>query len=124
MADKKLRDEVIKLIAKTTEKGMTKGSARVSFSEGIDVDSLMALEIVAALEERYKIEITEEDLPQLGTLDGMVSIVERLIKERPAEKADTKEAKAAAENKRKPVKVKKKTLPAKKRPVKRKKKAK
>jgi acyl carrier protein len=74
----KLRDEIIELITDVTDTDVKRGDVEASFIEGMNVDSLMALEIVSALEKKYKIEIKEEDLPNLGTLEDMVELVARL----------------------------------------------
>ena len=74
----KLRDEIVELITDVTDTDVKRGDVEASFIEGMNVDSLMALEIVSALEKKYKIEIKEEDLPNLGTLEDMVELVARL----------------------------------------------
>ncbi len=84
MAGNKLRGEIISLVSKVTKSDIKRNSTKrqdvsVSFIEGIDVDSLMALEIVAALEKRYKIEISEEDLSKLGSIDSIVVLIEKLV---------------------------------------------
>lgn len=87
MASSKLKAEVTSLISKITKISIGRNDTKrngvnVSFIEGIDVDSLMALEIVAALEKKYKIEISEEGLSKLGTIDDIVSLLEKLIIEK------------------------------------------
>jgi acyl carrier protein len=83
MENSNLRNEISELINKITESDKAKGGkkkvdVRADFIEGINVDSLMALEIVAALEKKYKIEVKEDDLPKLGTVDDIVELVEKL----------------------------------------------
>ncbi|MFH1413616.1 MAG: acyl carrier protein [Candidatus Omnitrophota bacterium] len=78
-----LREEITELVLKLTEedvevKGASAPELEANFIEGANVDSLKALEIVAALEKKYKIEIKEDDLPKLGSIDDMVAMVEKL----------------------------------------------
>lgn len=92
----KIRDEVIDLVTKISEEDVKTGTAKredveASFIEGVNVDSLMALEIVSQLEKKYNIEIKEEDLPKLGTIDDMVDLVVRLTQAKTGQGAGTKD---------------------------------
>ncbi len=48
--------------------------------EKLGADSLMALELVTKLEERYDIKIESEDFPKMTTLDSTVELVKHLMK--------------------------------------------
>lgn len=109
MEDSKLREEIIELIADVTETDIKRDDVSASFIEGVDVDSLMALEIVAALEKKYKIEIKEEDLPKLGTMDDIISLVGELIKEKQKKPKGKKKIVRKSKSKKKPSKGKRKT---------------
>ncbi len=79
----KLKKEIIKLIADVTENDVkdVKGTKlKTNFIQGTDVDSLMVLEIISAIEKKYHIEIQEENLPQLGSLDDMVILIDQLLR--------------------------------------------
>jgi acyl carrier protein len=43
-------------------------------------DSMMALEILATIEKKYKIIIPEDELKNLITLNGIVSVAEKYMK--------------------------------------------
>ncbi len=59
------------------------------FFEDLGLDSLLALEIVASFEKKYRIEIEEERLTEITTLEQTINLVEELIvsKEEQAEVA-------------------------------------
>lgn len=86
MAENKLKKEIIKIISHITERDIKRTDVKASFIQGVEVDSLMALEIIASLEKKYKIEISEEDMPKLGTLNDMVSLVEKLTTDKKPQK--------------------------------------
>ena len=50
--------------------------------EVLELDSLLALEIVASLERKYKIEIYEDTLEEITTLDKIIEITNQLLNTR------------------------------------------
>ncbi|MFA5361869.1 MAG: acyl carrier protein [Candidatus Omnitrophota bacterium] len=75
-----IKIEVKKLvteIAEVPEKDLT-DDAR--FTEDLGVDSMKALEIVACLEKKLKITITEEEIPKIRSLGDVYKIVEKKVK--------------------------------------------
>jgi acyl carrier protein len=106
MGDSRLKDEIIRLVSGITETQIRKEDVKVNFIEGVNVDSLMALEIVAALEKKYKIEITEKNFPKLATIDSIAGLVNELTGNSAQGKAivkknDSKGKKRASGTKRK-----------------------
>lgn len=49
------------------------------FIKDLDVDSLRSLEILAVLEKKYKIKISEEAMPKMINLKQVIEIVEDAI---------------------------------------------
>ena len=54
------------------------GSA--SFTKDMGMDSMMALELLASIEKKYRIIIAEDNLPKFTTLNQTVAIVKDIIK--------------------------------------------
>ncbi len=50
-----------------------------NFVTQLAVDSVMALEMVARIEKRYRIRIPEEQFSQMKTLNGVVTIVNDIL---------------------------------------------
>ena len=45
--------------------------------EDLGMDSMMALEILAAIEKRFRIKVPEENLPKLTTLNHIIQVAKR-----------------------------------------------
>ena len=48
--------------------------------EDLGMDSMMALEILAAIEKKFRIRIPEEDLPKITTLNRAIELAKRYVK--------------------------------------------
>ncbi len=49
------------------------------FIEELDIDSMLVLEIVASIEKKYRIEIEEEELLDITSLNATIELVQRLL---------------------------------------------
>ena len=49
------------------------------FMEDLEIDSMLALEIVASIEKKYRIEIEEEELLDITSLNATIELVQRLL---------------------------------------------
>jgi acyl carrier protein len=72
MADEELRETLRGIIAEVAEIDEVPDGA--SFKE-LGIDSMMAIEIVADVERRYKLKIPEQELSQIKDLDSVVQMV-------------------------------------------------
>jgi len=54
---------------------------KVSLRDQLDLDSMDFLDIVMELRKRHKLQIPEEDYPQLATLNSCTNYLEPLLKE-------------------------------------------
>jgi len=66
--------EIKELIATIIEKDASQIDPEARFIEDLGVDSMMALEFLAAIEKKYKIVIPEERLPEFITLNATIKI--------------------------------------------------
>ena len=66
--------EVRSIIANVIERPEEEVQGDVPFSE-LGADSLMALEIVAAIEKRFRIQVPEEDLARVKTFNDVTALV-------------------------------------------------
>lgn len=53
----------------------------VSFRDQLELDSMDFLDIVMELRKRYRIQIPEEDYPQLASMDSTCNYLEPLMKD-------------------------------------------
>jgi acyl carrier protein len=56
--------------------------SNANFVQDLGMDSMMALEILASIEKKYKIVIPEETLGKFTTLDQTVKIVQELLEKK------------------------------------------
>jgi len=72
---KNLEKEIKKIVAEITEIEQEKITPEAKFIEDLGMDSMMALEILASLEKKYKIRIPEESLMKITNLKQTVELV-------------------------------------------------
>jgi acyl carrier protein len=72
-----IRKEVKKLVAEITEREPEEVSDAASFIEDLGIDSLMAIEMLVAVDKKYKIEISEEEFGKIKNVNDAVELVQR-----------------------------------------------
>jgi acyl carrier protein len=75
-----IKKEVKKKVAEITELPEDKLTETATFVEDLGVDSMMALEIVASIEKKYKVTVAEEDIPKLRSLKEVYALLEKQMK--------------------------------------------
>lgn len=79
IAVENLEQEVRSLIAEIAEVGEEKITPDTHFVKDLGMDSMMALEILAATEKKYQLRIPEGYLARMTNLAQVVSIVKDLL---------------------------------------------
>ena len=74
-----LEKEIRFLIAEILEIDEGQITPDAKFVDDLGMDSMMALEILASVEKKYKIKISEEYLTKVTSLNSMVDIAKKLI---------------------------------------------
>ncbi len=80
MSNQQARDiilDIIATVAPDADLSELKGDVRLR--DQLDLDSMDFLDIVMELRKRHKVEVPKEDYPELATLDGCVSYLERAL---------------------------------------------
>jgi acyl carrier protein len=77
-----VENEIRNIIAEIIEKEPSRITPEARFVEDLGVDSMMALEILAAIEKKYKISIPEEKLMEFKTLNDTVSIAREYLNQK------------------------------------------
>ena len=75
-----LEQEIRKLIADIIEMDPAQIEPDAHLVEDLGMDSMMALEILAAIEKKYKIKISEEELPKITTLNRAIELTKKYVK--------------------------------------------
>lgn len=76
----KIKKDVKRIISEITEVPEDELKEDADFTSELGIDSMMALEMVAAIEKKYKIVIPEEDIPNIRSLKNIYSILEKSLK--------------------------------------------
>jgi acyl carrier protein len=72
-----IRTEVKRLIAEVTEREPEEITDTASFAEELGVDSLMAMEVMVAVDKKYKINIPEDEFAKIKNVDDTVAVVSK-----------------------------------------------
>jgi acyl carrier protein len=72
-----VRAEVIRLVAEITEREPEEISDTALFIEDLGIDSLMAIEMLVAMDKKYKIRIPEEEFGKIKNVQDAVAVVLR-----------------------------------------------
>ncbi len=78
--DLTLEKELREIIANITEIEPSEIKLESSFVEDLGMDSMMALEILAAMEKKYKIQVPEEKLGKLTNLKETINLTKEYLK--------------------------------------------
>ena len=76
----KLKEEIKKIVSEVSEVPQEQLREDARFVEDLGIDSMMALEIVANIEKKYKVVIPEEEIPKIRSLKDVYDIMEKLLK--------------------------------------------
>ncbi|MCM8787430.1 MAG: acyl carrier protein [Candidatus Omnitrophica bacterium] len=79
---KAIENEIKNIIAKILEIESEKITPDARFVEDLGMDSMMALEIVASIEKKYKISIPEEYLTKLTNLRQVIEITKEFLEKK------------------------------------------
>ena len=74
-----LEKEIRSMVAEILEIDEEKVTPEKRFVEELGMDSMMALEILASAEKKYKIKIPEEYLTKVTSLRSMVEIAKKIM---------------------------------------------
>jgi acyl carrier protein len=74
-----IRAEVKRLIAEVTEREPEEISDTALFAEELGVDSLMAMEVMVAVDKKYKINIPEDEFAKIRNVNDTVEVVQRHV---------------------------------------------
>lgn len=75
-----VKKEVKKMISGIIEVPEENLQEDISFAEDLGVDSMMALEIIASLEKKYKIIVPEEKIPTVRNLKNVYALLEEIMR--------------------------------------------
>ena len=74
-----LENDLKNIIAEIVEVEPEKITPETNFVENLGMDSMMALEILASIEKKYKLRIPEENLTKITNLNKVVELVTKSL---------------------------------------------
>ncbi len=74
-----IRAEIKRLVANVTEREPDEISDTAHYMDDLGVDSLMAMEVMIAVDKKFKIDIPEEEFNKATNVDESVALVERFL---------------------------------------------
>jgi acyl carrier protein len=80
MGDEQLTAEVKSLVSKVIKIPEEKIDVNANLFTDLGVDSLMGVEIFATLDKKYRLDVPEEKLKDINTLNDIVVLVRELLK--------------------------------------------
>jgi acyl carrier protein len=82
MTPVEIRDVVLNILDEIApDDDLTDIKDDVAFRDQLEMDSMDFLDIVMELRKRYRIQIPEEDYPQLASMESTVTYLEPLLKD-------------------------------------------
>jgi len=74
-----IKKEVRKLVSEIAECPEEKLKDDARFTEDLGIDSMMALEIVATIEKKFKVAVPEEQIPTIRSLNNVYELLAKLL---------------------------------------------
>lgn len=74
-----IRAEIKKLVARVTEREPDEVPDGAHYMEELGVDSLMAMEVMIAIDKKFKIDIPEDEFNKATNVDESVKLVEHWL---------------------------------------------
>ncbi len=74
-----IRDEIKRLIANVTEREPDEIPDSAHFMDELGVDSLMAMEVMIAVDKKFKIDIPEEEFNKATNVNESVAMVQQWL---------------------------------------------
>jgi acyl carrier protein len=76
---KTIESEIREIIAQILEVEPEKITPDAKFVQDLGMDSMMALEIIAAIEKKYRIMIPEDQMTKLNTLAEVIAVTQQFL---------------------------------------------
>ena len=77
-----LEKELKAIVSEIVEIDESRVTKDASFVEDLGMDSMMALEILASIEKKYKLKIPEEYLGKVSNLSSLIEIAKKFLSEK------------------------------------------
>ncbi len=77
-----IREAIVSILGDIApDEDLSNLKADIAFRDQLEMDSMDFLDIVMELRKRYRVQIPEEDYPELASMDSTVKYLEPLMKD-------------------------------------------
>ena len=83
MSENDIEREVVSIIADVSGFDPEEIKPESKLADDLEIDSIKAIEIVVAIEKKYKISVRDEDVPKITTVRETIELVNKLLKQEP-----------------------------------------
>jgi acyl carrier protein len=87
MSENTIEQEIISIIADISGFDPEEITPESKLANDLEIDSIKAIEIVVAIEKKYKISVRDEDVPKITTVGDTIGIVNKLLNQEPVSHA-------------------------------------
>lgn len=81
MSENDIEREVVSIIADVSGFDPEEIKPESKLADDLEIDSIKAIEIVVALEKKYKISVRDDDVPKITTVHETTELVSRLLQQ-------------------------------------------
>ena len=74
-----IEKEIVSIIADVSGVDEEEITPESNLANDLEIDSIKAIEIVVAIEKKFKISIRDEDIPQITTVKQILDLSEKLL---------------------------------------------
>jgi len=71
--------EIISIISEVSGMEEQEITLESNLAKDLEIDSIKAIEIIVALEKKFKVSVRDEDIPQITTVKQIVDLAKELI---------------------------------------------
>lgn len=77
-----VENEIISIISEVSGYDKEQITPEKNLAKDLEIDSIKAIEIVVAIEKKYKVSIRDEDLPQIITVQQVIDLAKSYMIEK------------------------------------------
>lgn len=70
-------EQIKDIVSEVAEVNINEIDETTDFVDDLEIDSMMALEIMTEIEKKFEIDIPDSELPNFSNIEELVSIIER-----------------------------------------------
>jgi acyl carrier protein len=79
MDENLVEKEIISIIADVSGEEEENITAETNLVNDLEIDSIKSIEIVVAIEKKYKISVRDEEIPQITMVNQVVDLTKKLL---------------------------------------------